>query len=152
VKEAAMPCAIFSYLVHIIRDFVKDHTHNLNYFPEDLMMENGLNRENLLEMAQGAPLSPGFRKMIAELYDEANKYRIKTLEVMKKIKPGLDNRSRLSLDIIFSLYMMVFDRINVENGTFTTVELNPTAQEIKERVKLVIERYFESETNKDYCF
>ncbi|MEN6619478.1 MAG: squalene/phytoene synthase family protein [Rikenellaceae bacterium] len=42
VKNAAASCAIFSYLVHIIRDFVKDHTHNLNYFPHDLMRKNNL--------------------------------------------------------------------------------------------------------------
>lgn len=36
VKKAATPCAIFSYLVHIIRDFQKDHISNLNYFPDDI--------------------------------------------------------------------------------------------------------------------
>ena len=30
VKDVATPCAIFSYLVHIIRDFQKDHLNNLN--------------------------------------------------------------------------------------------------------------------------
>ena len=32
VIEAARPCAMFSYLVHIIRDFQKDQHDNLNYF------------------------------------------------------------------------------------------------------------------------
>jgi phytoene/squalene synthetase len=32
-REAARPLALFSYLVHIIRDFQKDHLNNLNYFP-----------------------------------------------------------------------------------------------------------------------
>jgi len=44
VKEVATPCAVFSYVVHIIRDFVKDHTHNLNYFPDDLIAKNGSGR------------------------------------------------------------------------------------------------------------
>ena len=35
VKSAATPCAIFSYLVHIIRDFQKDQLNNLNYFADD---------------------------------------------------------------------------------------------------------------------
>jgi hypothetical protein len=38
---------------------------------------------------------------------------------------------------------MVFERINIENGTFTSKELNPTWQEIKERVGQVIERFEE---------
>jgi hypothetical protein len=29
---------------------------------------------------------------------------------------------------------MVFERIDIKNGTFSTAELNPTAAEIKQRV------------------
>jgi len=138
VREAATPCAVFSYLVHIIRDFVKDHTHNLNYFPDDLMQKYSLNRANLLEMARGAEITPGFRAMIAELYTAANEYRLKTLEVKERIKPMLEQRGQLSLEIIFALYTMVFDRIDVQHGTFTTPELNPTPNEIKQKVWTVI--------------
>ena len=141
VKQAATPCAIFSYVVHIIRDFVKDHTHNLNYFPDDLMAKNGLNRENLLAMANGAELSTGFRNMIRELYTVADEYRKKTYEIMQKIKPQLEPRSQLSLEIIFSLYLMVFERIDIENGIFSTRELNPTSEEIKKQVWQVIEEF-----------
>jgi len=141
VKQAATPCAIFSYVVHIIRDFVKDLTHNLNYFPDDLMAKNGLNRENLLAMANGAEITSGFREMIRELYAVADDYRQKTYEVMQSIKPQLEPRSQLSLEIIFSLYLMVFERIDIENGTFTTEELNPTPQEIKEQVWKVMEGF-----------
>jgi hypothetical protein len=53
----------------------------------------------------------------------------------------LEPRCQLSLEIIFALYLMVFERIDIENGTFTSKELNPTWQEIKERVGQVIERF-----------
>jgi len=139
VRNAAESCAIFSYLVHIIRDFVKDHTHNLNYFPNDLMIKNNLDRQNLLQMAQGAPITDGFRNMIAELYNEADRYRVKTLEIIREIKPLVEPSSELSLEIIFALYTMVFDRIDIKHGTFTTAELNPTAAEIRQRVWGVIE-------------
>ena len=141
VKNAATPCAVFSYLVHIIRDFVKDHTHNLNYFPEDLMQKNGLNRENLLAMAQGGEITQGFREMIRELYSVADEYRQKTYEIKEKIKPMLEPRSKLSLEIIFALYLMVFERIDIDNGTFTTEELNPTPEEIKAKVWKVITEF-----------
>jgi len=36
---------------------------------------------------------------------------------------------------------MVFERIDIKKGTFATKELNPTWQEIKERVGMVIERF-----------
>lgn len=141
VRQVAAPCAIFSYLVHIIRDFVKDHTHNLNYFPDDLMQKYHLNRTNLLAMANGSAITPGFRDMIRELYVLADAYRLKTQEIMQQIMPLLEPGSKLSLEIIFDLYLMVFERINVEKGTFTTEELNPTPEEIKKRVRKVIENF-----------
>jgi phytoene/squalene synthetase len=138
VKRVATPCAIFSYLVHIIRDFQKDHLNNLNYFPDDLIAKNGLDRAKLLQMAQGMPVDQGFRNMISELYKVADIYRLKTYEMIQEIKPLVEPRGQLSLEIIFALYLMVFERIDIENGTFTTEELNPTPEEIKERVWQVI--------------
>lgn len=146
VRRVSTPCAIFSYLVHIIRDFVKDHTHNLNYFPDDLMQKYNLNRENLLAMANGATITTGFRQMIGELYAAADEYRQKTFEIMQEVKPQLEYSSQLSLEIIFALYLMVFERIDILNGTFSTAELNPTSQEIKEKVREVIEA-FETKNN-----
>lgn len=143
VKDVATPCAIFSYLVHIIRDFQKDHLNNLNYFPDDLVEKYGMNRAKLLEMAKGGKISDGFRKMIRELYEVADFYRERTLDMIKSIKPLVEPRSQLSLEIIFDLYLMVFERIDIENGAFTSKELNPTWQEIKERVGQVIERFEE---------
>ena len=141
VKEAATPCAVFSYLVHIIRDFVKDHTHNLNYFPDDLLVKYQLDRKKLLAMARGAEITTGFREMIRELYIVADEYRRKTYDIMQRIKPQLEPRSQLSLEIIFALYLMVFERIDTDHGTFSTRELNPTPEEIKERVWAVIEKF-----------
>ena len=134
VKKVSTPCAIFSYLVHIIRDFQKDHLNNLNYFPDDLIEKNSLDRARLLQMAKGAPINKGFREMIRELYKVADLYRKKTYQMIQEIRPFLDQRSQLSLEIIFTLYLMVFERIDIENGLFTTKELNPTPDEIKDRV------------------
>ncbi|HET6557797.1 MAG TPA: squalene/phytoene synthase family protein [Prolixibacteraceae bacterium] len=134
VKRVSTPCAIFSYLVHIIRDFQKDHLNNLNYFGDDLMEKNGLNRQRLLHMAQGAPITDGFRELIRELYEVAELYRRETYDMIQEVRPFLEPRCQLSLEIIFTLYQMVFERIDVKKGSFTTQELNPTPQEIKERV------------------
>ncbi|MCX6334683.1 MAG: hypothetical protein NT092_10325 [Bacteroidia bacterium] len=59
---------------------------------------------------------------------------MKTYNVLHKIKPLLEPRYKLSLEIIFSLYLMTFERIDCENGKFTTEELCPAPDEIKERV------------------
>jgi len=134
VRWAATPCAIFSYLVHIIRDYRKDQLNNLNYFADDMIIKNGLTRKDLREFAEGRVVNEGFRNMISEYYTLAEDYLHQTDEILKIIKPLLEPRYQLSLEIIFDLYIMVFERIDLKHGQFTTEELNPTPEETRERV------------------
>jgi len=134
VKEAARSCAVFSYLVHIIRDFKKDQNNNLMYFSEDLMKKHGLTRSMLKEMAKGKVIYQEFRDMIKDYYEVAEVYKAKTYEIIQKIKPLIYPKYQLSLDIIFNLYLMVFERIDYQKGCFSAEELNPTSNQIRERV------------------
>ena len=134
VKWAATPCAVFSYVVHIIRDFQKDQLNNLSYFADDMINKNGLTRDALREFAEGKPVDDNFRNLINHYYLIAEEYRLKTFDIIGQISPLLEPRYQLSLDIIFNLYLMVFERIDIKNGSFKSKELNPTADEIKERV------------------
>ncbi len=138
VKEAATQCAIFSYLVHIIRDFQKDQLNNLNYFADDLVKKHRLSRKALNEIANGEPVTENFRKLIGEYHALADRYRIKTREVIRQISPFMEPGYQLSLEIIFDLYLMVFEKIDPERGNFTTEELNPTTEETKKRVFEII--------------
>ncbi len=140
VRRTASPCAMFSYFVHIIRDFRKDQLNNLSYFADDVMERNGITRAAMSDMAHGSPLTPGFRNMMREYLKIADRYRIDTLRMMDGICPKLEPRYRLSLEIIFELYMMVFERIDPEHGTFSSEEMNPTPAETRERVRGVILR------------
>jgi len=140
VRRTAEPCAMFSYFVHIIRDFRKDQHNNLSYFADDAMARHGLTRTAMSEMAHGAPLSAGFRAMMREYLSFADRYRLDTLKIMDEVCPKMEPRYRLSLEIIFELYQMVFERIDPEHGTFSTEELNPTPAETRERVRKVIAR------------
>jgi phytoene/squalene synthetase len=140
VRLTAEPCAMFSYFVHIIRDFRKDQINNLSYFADDIMAKHNLTRTDLNEMAHGAPLNEGFRAMIREYYDISDNYRRQTLSVMEKVCPLMEPRYRVSLEIIFELYMMVFERIDPGHGTFATEELNPSPAETRERVLGVLMR------------
>lgn len=134
VREAATPCAMFSYFVHIIRDFQKDQLNNLNYFADDLILRHNLSRQQLSEIAHGATPGKEFRDLIKVYYDLADGYRQKTYEMLRKISPLLESRYQFSLEVIFNLYLMVFERIDIEKGSFTAEELNPTPEETKERV------------------
>ncbi len=143
VKWAATPCSVFSYLVHIIRDFQKDQLNNLSYFADDLILKNGLSRQDMREFAEGRPVDDNFRNLIKHYYELADEYRIRTYDVIKEIQPLLEPRYQLSLEIIFTLYLMVFERIDLKNGRFTTQELNPGPDETSERVLNAINNFEE---------
>lgn len=56
-------------------------------------------------------------------------------EVFKSLEiPLFESGTVIPLEIIFDLYMMVFERIDIKKGRFTTEELNPTPEETKESV------------------
>ncbi|MBN2862693.1 MAG: squalene/phytoene synthase family protein [Bacteroidales bacterium] len=141
VRESATPCAIFSYLVHIIRDFQKDQLNNLNYFADDLLTDYGLTRFDLKEIAYGHPPGDNFRNLIKHYLIIADEYRLKCCETIKQMRPLLEPKYQLSLEIIFNLYLLVFEKINIREGNFTTEELNPTSEETRQRVFEIINNF-----------
>lgn len=135
VIEAARPCAIFSYIVHIIRDFQQDQMSNLNYFASDILRKNNLFPSDLKEIARGSPVSQSFREVIREYHALAQHYSEKTLQQIEILSRHLSGRYLFSLHLIYHLYKQVFDRIDIEHGSFTSEELNPTPQEIRDNVR-----------------
>ena len=134
VIKVARPCAIFSYIVHIIRDFQEDQRNNLNYFALDILEKNKLLPSDIKEIANGSPVTDSFRNTIREYHDLAEEYREQTLQEIHKLSGKLASRDLFSLHVIYHLYKHVFDRIAIEQGTFTGKELNPTPQEIRDIV------------------
>ena len=53
VIDVARPCALFSYIVHIIRDFQQDQMENLNYFALDVLRKHGLQPADLKAIEPG---------------------------------------------------------------------------------------------------
>lgn len=138
VVEVARPCAIFSYIVHIIRDFQVDQRNNLNYFALDILQRNDLDPSDLRRIAQGGAITDSFRNVIGEYYNLALKYEEQTFSKIQMVSKKIGGRYLLSLQIIYNLYKQVFDRIDIRNGTFTTEELNPTPQEVRENVMEIV--------------
>lgn len=134
VVPVARHCARFSYLVHIIRDFQEDHMNNLNYFSADLLARNNLTPADLRDIAHGAPVTGPFRNLIREYYELADHYSRLTLLEIENLSEVVHGRYLLSLHIIYQLYRQVFDRIDLENGNFTTLELKPGPEEIRKKV------------------
>jgi len=141
IVDVARPCAIFSYLVHIIRDFEEDQLNNLNYFANDILTRNNLLPSDLERMAHGAAIPESFRSVIHEYCKQARIYRDQTLQELQKLSTKLSDRYLFSLHLIYNLYDMVFDRIDIDNGSYTSKELNPTPMEIRAKVLEVVSAF-----------
>lgn len=134
ILNVARPCALFSYLVHVIRDFQKDQNENLNYFAQDILEENDLTSNDLKEIARSGIIPREFREVIRFYKEKAEEYKQDTIEQIKRLQSLVDDRYMKSLQIIFQLYLSVYDRIDIEKGSFTTEELTPTNEEIADMV------------------
>ncbi|HHI02285.1 MAG TPA: hypothetical protein ENL22_02040 [candidate division Zixibacteria bacterium] len=141
IRLAARPLALFSYFVHIIRDFQKDQLANLNYFANNLMARHNLTGDNLRSIAEGKPIPSSFRKLMKDYVSIIDYYRLKARKVIDSIIPLLQPKYQLSLEIIYNLYSQVFERINVESGSFTETELNPSPGEVKNRIQQIIDNF-----------
>jgi len=150
ISDVARPCAMFSYLVHIVRDFQKDQNNNLNYFPLDILQKNGLKPDDLKIIANSEDIPPGFREVVREYKSRAAVYMEETRVMLESLRNKLEPRYYLSLRIIFHLYKQIFDRIDPENGSFSSVELNPTPEEIRQKVQEVIREYFSQKVTEVY--
>jgi phytoene synthase len=130
VREIARSCALFSYLVHIIRDFKKDQNENLNYFATDVLKEYGLSASDLKQIAVNGNIPDSFRNVIRFYKAKAEEYRKQTLLQIENLRGIVDGRYMKSLEVIYNLYLMIYDRIDIENGTFSPEELIPSNNEI----------------------
>jgi phytoene/squalene synthetase len=141
VREAARPGALFSYLIHIIRDFEKDQRNNLNYFAQDLMNKYKLKPSKLKAIAEGGTIPSRFRQLMNAYYTFAESYRCKTRRILDNIGIYLQPRYRLSLEIVYNLYHLIFERIDILNGSFTSSELTPSKNEVVDRINQTISNF-----------
>jgi phytoene synthase len=138
VRSAAKPAGLFCYFVHIVRDFQEDQKNNLNYFAHSLMAEHGLHPSALRAIANGGDVPPGFRRLIKKYRSLAEHYRRLTRREIDRISPYLEPRYQLSIELVYNLYLLLFERIDVLNGRFTTAELSPTPDEVEHRLNMTL--------------
>lgn len=134
ISDLSRPCATFSYIVHIIRDFQKDQKNNLNYFALDILRKNNLTPADLRESAESGIITPGLREVIREYHQRAGEYKSATEKAIDQLSLYLEPRYLLSLRVIYELYLQIFERIDVKKGCFSTEELNPSPSELKNRL------------------
>jgi phytoene/squalene synthetase len=138
VRKAARPLAIFSYLVHIVRDFQKDQQQGLNYFADDFLSSRNLTVEELRNAAHGGKVSSALRDLMRLYRRLADYYRSRARITLDAHRHEFGPQYRLSLEVIYGLYHLVFERIDPENGRFTAAELNPTPAAIQSRLQQIV--------------
>lgn len=141
IRSAAKDLALFSYFVHIIRDFQKDHLRSLNYFPDSMLREFGLTLKEVRGIAHGEPISAQFRSLVAAYRQIADFYRRRARRVLNSLAERLASQYQLSLEIIYHLYLQIFERIDPVSGSFTSGELSPPPDEVHERLQRTIEGF-----------
>lgn len=140
-REVSRSTALYCYLIHIIRDFQKDQNQNLNYFSDDLMAEYGLNTTKLREIAAGGEVSAGLRGLMGRYVKLAEGYGRESRKALEKISPHLEPRYLLSFNVLHSLYDQILERVDVPHGSYTAAELNPSPEEIDERIRDTISSF-----------
>jgi len=141
ICKAARPLAIFSYLVHIMRDYEKDQTRNLNYFPNDILKRHKLTADEIQNLCISGIVDDRVRSLFADYKRVADYYRKKALNSVNNTIPYLKPKYQLSLNLIYSLYLQIFDKIDCENGSFSTAELNPTPAEVQEQIDFTVKNF-----------
>jgi phytoene/squalene synthetase len=138
IRKTARALAIFAYLVHILRDFQKDQLRGLNYYADDLIARHGLTRADLQRAAETGQVAPGLRSLIRQYCALADRYRLDARRTLDRLPRDMAPRCRLSLEVIYGLYSLVFERVNPAEGTFSAEELTPSPEAIRDRLKSVI--------------
>lgn len=141
IRTAARDLALFSYLVHIIRDFQKDRHNGLNYMADFYLEKYNITEIDLDNVASENKIPDNFRQMIGKYNSITEYYRKKARNQIDRISPLIDKRYQLSLELIYQLYLQIYDKIDPENGKFTSKELNPTAPETQNRIDLTIKSF-----------
>ena len=138
IREAARPLAVFSYLVHIMRDFQKDRHEGLNYFADNILFLHQVTSRDLDQSADsGCPTEP-VRALLTTYSRIAEYYRQKARSVMASVKPLLEDRYQLSWELIYDLYNHIYQRVNLDSPSFDLASIQPPPDQIQARIRKTI--------------
>ncbi|MBD3333592.1 hypothetical protein GF356_12150 [candidate division GN15 bacterium] len=141
IREAARPLAVFSYLVHIMRDFQKDHRAGLNYFASTILEMHQVSSDDLDQSAcTGQPTEP-VQNVFATYARLAEYYRQKARHTMSRVKPALASRYQLSWELIYELYNQIYQRVTPHSPTFELSAVQPEPDAVQACIQHTIETF-----------
>ncbi len=141
IHNAARGLAVFSYLVHILRDFQKDQLRNLNYFADDILRDCELDARQLREIVGHGEMDWRIIHLFAEYKSLAADFQKEARETLERILPRMGCQYQLSLQIIYGLYSHLFEKIDAKNRTFSETDLNLSPDEVKSKIELTVKTF-----------
>lgn len=140
IRPPARPLAIFCYLVHILRDFRSDLNQHLIYFADALLSAYGISRQDLERVGEGGPLAPAFRSLLHRYHGIAGYYGAKARRALDRVLPRLQPAYQVSLELVYGLYMQIYQRLDPDAGQFTAAETHPATAELHARILAILDR------------
>lgn len=142
IFDCARPLARFSYLVHIMRDFHKDKLDNLNYLATDLINLYGLSAKDL-DLAAKKPdvINLSLIRLMRNYCAKAEHHLRESRNMLNKLRGVIDYPYLLSLEVLFGLYIQVFDKIKSNKGNYVTKELEASPQEMFIKIEDIVTNF-----------
>lgn len=141
VRRAASDLALFSYLVHIIRDIQKDLQARLSYFAADLTSRYHVTSDDWRQLAGSGIGSRNVARLVRHYGLMAAFYRIRALRTLRTLEPYLEPRYQLSLAIIEGLYSQIYERIQQVGDEFRVADLAIAPPQLRARLEQILGRY-----------
>ena len=136
----ARDLALFSYIVHILRDFRVDVRENLYFLDEHLLQKYGLDRQALQRIAQGGEYGAAFTEVLRKCVARGEQLRKRARATIDGLAANLEPRYRFSLEVVYDSYLAMFERIDVENPDLD--RLATSVEEAAERLSTLYFRFW----------
>lgn len=133
IKEAARPLALFSYLVHILRDFKKDFTAGskpLIYFDMASCEKFYVTEKMMAEIVATGIQPLKFTKMIQYLFSLLTEYQVASRKMIDSLKDKLPPDGLFSLNLIYELYSTTAAKFSECGYNLVSGDFNMSPEEI----------------------
>jgi phytoene/squalene synthetase len=124
-----------------MRDFQKDQLRGLHYYADELLFKHSLTRDDLRRAAEGGPIADGLRDLIDQYRTIADYYRARARRTLDGLAEHLEPRYQLSLEVIYGLYHLVFERIDPRGTSLSAAEFSPSPEAIQSRLQVIVAQF-----------
>ncbi|MFQ5608254.1 MAG: squalene/phytoene synthase family protein [Candidatus Zixiibacteriota bacterium] len=130
---SARPLAMFSYMTHIMRDFRRDFSEGLEYFPQNMRDWFGVSPRDLRAAGAGEQ-TERFSAMVRGYHTLAGGYRERARPSSLPICTHLCEIYRFSLTVIWELYSQIHEKIAEADFDLDPELIHPAVDEIYARI------------------